>query len=416
MRVGILLFLLLASNGFAQEWQRHHRNDLGLSYSLTSRDYTGRHFRINPYDNSLWMTTQSTAQTISTDGTTKFFRFNNTPVLAASSYRLMSFEFLPGKVFILSEYGNIYLYENETFSSMYTASGLFNGLATDGDTLYILRDNNPLVKWTNENLYYLFNSGNARVMIVKNNLFWASEGFYNVGSVTLYSEDGNYTSYHPSSSAIMDHGNYDFKFSPNSDTLYVSGNKGLSLLHNQVFFDSIAPDNTTNMPPGIIIEFEFDADDNIWALFGSNPETPTSIAHYDQASKTWDAYYDATNSDLNFDTYCSIEMDTEGNLWMVNQHYIHVLGLGTLPGWVSVKQTSFKQTVSVYPNPATEKFYIETDAVISELYLTDQLGKRIRTLDPKENEFSVEQLSTGMYFVEIINEANEKSTVKLMKY
>ena len=191
MRVGILLFLLLASNGFAQEWQRHHRNDLGLSYSLTSRDYTGRHFRINPYDNSLWMTTQSTAQTISTDGTTKFFRFNNTPVLAASSYRLMSFEFLPGKVFILSEYGNIYLYENETFSSMYTASGLFNGLATDGDTLYILRDNNPLVKWTNENLYYLFNSGNARVMIVKNNLFWASEGFYNVGSVTLYSEDGN---------------------------------------------------------------------------------------------------------------------------------------------------------------------------------------------------------------------------------
>ena len=416
MRTLLIFLILCVNSGFAQEWQRHHRNDLGLSYSLTSRDYAERHFRINPYDNSLWMTTQSTAQTISTDGTTKYFRFTNIPVLATSSYRLMSFEFLPNKVFILSEYGNIYLFENETFSSMYTASGLFNGLATDRDTLYILRNNNPLVKWTDENLYYLFNAGDSKVITVKNNQFWISRGYDSPSTIYSYTEDGSYISYHPFYSSIMDHGNYDFKFSPHTDTLYIAGNKGLSLLHNQVFFDSIAPDNTTNMPAGIIIEFEFDADDNIWALFGTDVQTPTSIAHYNQASKTWDTYYDATNSDLNFDTYCSIEMDTEGNLWMVNQHYIHVLGLGTLPGWVSVKQTSFKQTVSVYPNPATEKFYIETDAVISELYLTDQLGKRIRTLDPKENEFSVEQLATGVYFVEIINEANEKSTVKLMKY
>lgn len=290
MRTIILLFLLTASSSFAQEWHRYHRSDLGLSYSLTSSDYAtgGRHFRINPYDNSLWMTTQSTVQTISTDGTTQFFRWVHTPEIV-SPYRFMSFEFIPDKVFILSELGSVYLYENDNLSQMYTASGLFNGLATDGDTLYILRDNNSMVKWTDENLYYLFNTGTSSRIVVKHNHFWLSSSYGNSPNLRIYDEIGNNTWYDPDTSMIMDTRSYDFKFSPHHDTLYVAGNKGLSLLHNFSFFDSIAPDNTANMPSGIIIDFEFDADDNIWALFGANVQTPTSIAHYNQISKTWDA-------------------------------------------------------------------------------------------------------------------------------
>ncbi|MBC9814008.1 hypothetical protein H9Y05_16145, partial [Crocinitomicaceae bacterium CZZ-1] len=271
MKSFILLLLVISIGIFyscAQEWKKYHRDDLGFSYALTDPDYIttpGRHFRINPYDNSLWMTSQYAIQTIASDGAKQFFHFSNTPILVPP-YRFVTFEFFPDQVFILDEYNGIYLYENEAISLMYSSSGLFNGIATQADTLYILRENNPMVKWTDQNLFYLFNGYDAGRIIVKNNRFWLANTFGNVG-LYLRDELGNSISY--DTSLRMDNGNYDFKFSPHHDTLYVAGNKGLSLLHNLAFFDSIAPDNTTNMPPGVILDFEFDADDNIWALFGS---------------------------------------------------------------------------------------------------------------------------------------------------
>ncbi|NGF77394.1 T9SS type A sorting domain-containing protein, partial [Fluviicola sp. SGL-29] len=120
------------------------------------------------------------------------------------------------------------------------------------------------------------------------------------------------------------------------------------------------------------------------------------------------------NANLNFDTYCSIELDNLGNLWMVNQTYIHVLELNTLPAWLSVKQPKL-EAISVYPNPAKETVSIETEALLSEMYLTDQLGKHIRTFNPAEKQFSVAELPSGMYFVEFVTEKGEKSTVKLVK-
>ena len=408
------LFMMCISVGLTQEWHKYHRNDVGFAYALTDPDYittSGRHFRINPYDNSLWMVSQHTIQTIASDGTKQYFHFTNTPILVPP-YRLVTFEFLPNKVFILDEYNGIYLYENEELSVLYSTTGLCNGITTYGDSLFILRNNNPMVKWTDQNLYYLFSTGTARRIIVKNNWFWMGRNFGTSG-LSLYNQTGIQSSF--DYSLRMDPGNYDFKFSPHHDTLYVAGNKGLSLLHNLTFFDSIAPDNTTNMPPGVILDFEFDANDNIWALFGSDAQTPTSIAHYDQATKNWDVHYDTGNANLNFDTYCSIELDNLGNLWMVNQAYIHVLELSTLPDWLSVKQPKLEARVSIYPNPAKETVSIETDVILSEIYLTDQLGKRIRTFNPIEKQFSVAELPSGMYFLELMTEQGEKTTVKLVK-
>ena len=312
----------------------------------------------------------------------------------------------------MDESYGVFIYENGIWENPHNPVSFSNGMARDKDTIYIIQNNDPLLKWTSENFSYSFNAGTRKRIVAKNNTFWLGN---NLGSLGLYMRDemGNPITY--DTSLRMDNGNFDFKFSPHHDTLYVAGNKGLSLLHNLAFFDSIAPDNTTNMPPGVILDFEFDADDNIWALFGSDAQTPTSIAHYNQVAKNWDAYYDATNANLNFDTYCSIELDNLGNVWMVNYNYIHVLELNTLPAWLSAKQPKLEAMISVYPNPAKETASIETEALLSEMYLTDQLGKRIRTFNPAEKQFSVAELPSGMYFVEFVTEKGEKSTVKLVK-
>ena len=409
-----ILIIFYSLTAQTQEWRKYHLSDLGFSFALTWEDYgTGRHFRINPYDNSLWMARRYTIHTLSMDGTATSFDLFNTSLFQSSS-EWTTFEFLPGKVYALDEYYGLFAYENDTWSNAYGTSVFTPGMTIDRDSLYILRKNQSFVKWFDGAYQVLYNSGTARRIVAKYNRFWIANG---VGAPGLgeYNDSGTYTTYTVGSSLMMDNGNYDFKFSPNHDTLYVAGNKGLSLLHNLAFFDSIAPDNTTNMPPGVILDFEFDANDNIWALFGSDAQTPTSIAHYNQITKNWDAYYDATNANLNFDTYCSIELDNLGNLWMVNQTYIHVLELNTLPAWLSAKQPKLEAMISVYPNPAKETVSIETEALLSEMYLTDQLGKRIRTFNPAEKQFSVAELPSGMYFVEFVTEKGEKSTVKLVK-
>ena len=414
MKKMIIFLLILCMNEVsAQEWRKFHRNNWGTTYQLVDNDdvVTGRHFRINPYDNSLWMATQSRVQTISSDGSYSLFYVINTPAFQ-SPFQFATFDFAPGKVFILDLYQGVYLYENDNISMMYSSSGIYNGLTIDEDTLYVLRNNNPMAKLVNGTTQYLFNAGTSKRIIARNNFFWISGGIGIYSGIALYDINGIHSSY---TNILMDNGNFDFKFSPHHDTLYVAGNKGLSLLHNFTFFDSIAPDNTTDMPSGVILDFEFDASDNIWALFGTDAQTPTSIAHYDQQSKSWDMYYDAGNSDLNFSSNCSIEMDNLGNLWMVNQNYIHVLELGTLPVWLSSKQPEHQPVITVYPNPTTELFQVDTDVHILEIYLTDQLGKRIKTLDPTQKEFSVAELSSGIYFVELTGEGGTKSTVKLIK-
>lgn len=410
-----VLIVFCALTTQAQEWRKYHKNDFDLPYLLVRPDYlvSGRHFRINPYDNSLWMGNDFTIQTISNQGDVSFFNMTNDP-LFQSTAEWVTFEFTPNQVFALDESYGLFIYENDTWTNPYNPAGFSPGMSRDGDSLYILRESQSFVKWFNGSSEILYNSGTTKSIVAKNNTFWLTNGIGGTG-LFHYSETGVYSWYSPSSSLMMDNGNFDFKFSPHHDTLYVAGNKGLSLLHNLAFFDSIAPDNTTNMPPGVILDFEFDANDNIWALFGSDAQTPTSIAHYNQVTKNWDAYYDATDANLNFDTYCSIELDNLGNLWMVNQTYIHVLELNTLPAWLSVKQPKLEAMISVYPNPAKETASIETEALLSEMYLTDQLGKRIRTFNPAEKQFSVAELPSGMYFVEFVTEKGEKGTVKLVK-
>lgn len=400
--------------GYSQEWHKYPKNDLGFTYTLTQSDYGfGRHFRINPYDNSLWVATNYNIQTIDTNGVYKSFRFSNTPVIHLPS-QFISFDFLPNKVFIHDEYYGIYLYENDVFSMLYnTTPNLCYGLTTHGDSLYILKENAPVVKWAENSFSDLFSTGSnyPRKLIIKNNWFWFSRGIGSSG-LYLYEQNGVQTAY--DQSLIMDYLNYDFKFSPYNDTLYVAGSKGLSMLHNFTFFDSIAPDNTTNMPSGSILDFEFDTNDNIWALFGSDAETATSIAHYDQVTKNWDYYYDANNTNLNFDTYCSIELDDKGNVWMVNEQYIHVLNLSTIPTWLSIKEKEFTTTLSVYPNPSKELININSEESFSEIYITDQMGKKLKTFNPHEKSISVIHFPNGCYFLEIITDKGEKHTVKLL--
>lgn len=403
------IFFLTSTH--AQEWKKYSITDLGLWHDLVAVDWSGggRHFKFNPYTNTPWMSKQMYIQTIATDGSPKMYKWSNTPIFESSG-DWIGFEFTENNVLALDKYYGLYSFENDVWTHKY-ATATCNSMTFANDTFYILRNNQPMLKWSNEIAQNGFNFGTASRVIVNEDRIWISSNF---GSPVLWFLEGtNLNYYDPDTSLLMDYGNYDFKYSPHKDTLYVSGDKGLSMAHNFTFFDSIAPDNTTNMPSGIILDFEFDSSDNIWALFGSDYQTPTAIAHYDQPTKTWDAFYDDNNSALEFNGYSSIELDTFGNVWMASPDALFVLELFELPSWLATKSIANSSSFDLYPNPTNDVFQIRSkiDAEIKEVIIYNVLGEKVLS---KTNSLSIStaSLSEGCYTVHVLNALGEVLGVK----
>jgi hypothetical protein len=83
---------------------------------------------------------------------------------------------------------------------------------------------------------------------------------------------------------------------------------------------------------------------------------------------------------------------------------------------LGIEDFSLKAT-SIYPNPASGKFYIKTKTNLSKVNLYNQIGALVRTInvtdDSKEVELSVSNVQAGVYFLELQNDS-EKSWKKVI--
>lgn len=81
------------------------------------------------------------------------------------------------------------------------------------------------------------------------------------------------------------------------------------------------------------------------------------------------------------------------------------------------KMTSDNKGFILYPNPATDYFYIQGDKTISKIVISDLTGRIYYTNDKPENitnGISVAQLPTGIYFVTVFS-GNKYEMAKLIK-
>lgn len=69
-------------------------------------------------------------------------------------------------------------------------------------------------------------------------------------------------------------------------------------------------------------------------------------------------------------------------------------------------------SISVYPNPTKNIVYVESVMLISSITLLDVTGKQLMRTD--QNEFSVSQLPSGVYFIQV-KTADQTITKKLIK-
>ncbi|MEE9349847.1 MAG: T9SS type A sorting domain-containing protein, partial [Flavobacteriaceae bacterium] len=76
----------------------------------------------------------------------------------------------------------------------------------------------------------------------------------------------------------------------------------------------------------------------------------------------------------------------------------------------SVSNFDLEKVFSIYPNPATNNFKIESDLAISKLTIFNHLGKEIAVFNSQES-YDVSSLTDGIYFIQITS----NNTTQLQK-
>ena len=361
-----------------------------------------RLFKVNPYDNSIWIAFDTIAHGFDENG--DYFRFgaSNEPLFQANQNfsTILDFDFMPTTTFLIDVYNGILAYDGVNWSQLNTTLDV-NDICIDGDTAWFgYQGNNPYLYWDGSVMTAgTFNY--AQRLVSRNGVKWKS-GSYESGSIGRLVNDVPIT-YSPDTSILMDNKNYDFKFAKLTDTLYTSGDLGLSLAYNDAFIDSICPSNSTNMPIAPIREFEFDQYDNIWALFGSDYSNHSHIAYYDQATKNWSQIYDNSNSPIDWtQSRLSIEVDSAGNLYVLDAYNLHILKVNNWPQWLETEEIH-NENISVFPNPTTGLITVNTpEGIVIELAeIVDLSGRVLQQMAFQEN--LVVNVASGTYVLRLLN-------------
>jgi len=339
-RLLLILLISIAGSLQAQDWQSVRLNTtLGIFAPYDC-------FKLNPYTNDLWFCSSEMVASLNHDGSVLFMDMAD---ISEPPYK-RDIAFTPNHVYFLNESTGLYRI-NSDFSKMLVLSD--NNLRkaySNGDTVYAARSDD-FVKYTSMsttitdlNFDKLYGKGA--------NFYPANTPIY---KYTGQTSDG-YEPYFNLDPEIICNSFHDAKFSRLTDTFYVSCTQGITKAINYDFNDSIVPSNTINMPSANVIEFEFDDQDRLWAVFGDANDVPFAFARLD--GNEWTNRYDASNCPINFAAYKGLEIDTLGNLWVSESFYLHTLLTPNSPVWLGTQELAL-ETLEAYPNPAAEQVTIK---------------------------------------------------------
>ena len=193
----------------------------------------------------------------------------------------------------------------------------------------------------------------------------------------------------------------DKKFKRFSDSIYVGTDKGIMFAYNYDILDTITPNNTVNMPSPNVLEIEFDDKDSLWAVFGDVNDVPFAIAKLE--GDTWASVFNGSNCPINFLNFKGLEIDTLGNLWVVDNVALHTLLTLNSPQWLGNEELISDGKIVIYPNPSNGKISIVAKD-ISKVTILDVTGLVVTTIVNPQNTIDVSSLSKGVYFILIETE------------
>ncbi len=393
-----IAFIVLGTYSHAQTWQ-------SISRASTYQTIPVDQFIINPYTNDLWFVGKTPGwnnqlAVIESDGDVEVFPqdFSTSFLWGAD----LCMAFTPVHVYYAHDNYGLFSFDGYTPQLKYGFSDYMGRLSTKVDTVYILR---------------VYDGMNYRLVVFEESQTEiTNKTIYNQVSKNEfdYCEKSSNTAigYYPDETSSFIHlstvdpdylgGQYnEMKFSRLTDTLFVGGKTGISLAYAYDFFDSITPNNTSNMPSPNVLEMEWDLEDNLWAVFGTAGDTAFAIAMLE--NDTWVNRFDAGNSPINFDEFLGLEIDTLGNLWVADHDHVHTFLTPNSPGWLGNYELQHSTVFSVFPNPSSGTFSIRTseDVHPTTIELVDLSGRTVATYPYQPTIYT--NLPSGSYFLQLKN-------------
>jgi hypothetical protein len=87
---------------------------------------------------------------------------------------------------------------------------------------------------------------------------------------------------------------------------------------------------------------------------------------------------------------------------------------------VGLTENSNENNFSIFPNPATSKLSVTSETAIKEIYIYDLLGKLVKQMNlvnskTKETEITIDELSAGIYIIQVVDVIDAKMNSKFIK-
>jgi hypothetical protein len=351
-------------------------------------------FLINPYNNQMWFIGGTSLHMLDTNGQNRLFQSELQGNLYAGND--MSFAFTAEHTYFSDNGNGLYTFDNYIKNLIYPHSDI-RSLKSDADTVYIIRSGSSAGFYKYCNSSVVQTNKTVSNLAAKNSFIYCDIGIL-AQIAGPNSSDWNLLYYDPQYMSGVHH---EFKFSRKSDSLYVCGKKGISYAYNYDFLDTIAPNNSINMPARNVLEIEFDQLDRLWAVFGDASNKAFALARFDNG--TWVEKYDASNCPINFATYRGFEIDTLGNIWVVDDFNLHTLLTPNSPIWLSTVELKKDVSMNIYPNPSSGTVNISSTLNIESIAIYDCMGRLVyseKMNASKTQDVNISFLENGNYVLE----------------
>ena len=165
--------------------------------------------------------------------------------------------------------------------------------------------------------------------------------------------------------------------------------------------------DNTNMPANYATNGVFDSEGRLWALFSE-----TALA-YTSNMTDW-VIFDADNSPLTFTSNSDlIRIDANDNIWFQGYNRIHAVNLNDFGGWLGLEENESALQPVIYPNPSTAFFSIQATEEIEGVEIYDLAGMLVLSLKNQSKNINLSGLERGTYLVKVsyLNGLNSVSKI-----